>query len=166
MTDGDVDSREFRDLMGRFATGVTVLTLRSHGAVRGMTANAVSSLSLHPPLLLVCIDQNASSHPLFETADAFAVNILAEDQREASDFFASSGEKPEPLGDFPHHDGPLGSPILDEAVAWVECEVSERHAGGDHTIVIGRVAQMEIARPEAAPLLFFGGKYHRLGEPL
>lgn len=166
MAEGMVDSRAFRNLMGRFATGVTVLTLRSHGNVRGMTANAVSSLSLHPPLLLVCIDRNASSHPYFEAADAFAVNILAEDQSELSRFFAESGEKPEPMGGYPHHAGPLGSPILDDALAWVECRITDRHPGGDHTIVVGRVADMEIARPDAQPLLFYGGTYHRLGGPL
>ena len=165
MPDTSVDSRQFRDVMGRFATGVTTITVAVDQQRRGMTANAVASLSLHPPLLLVCVDRNSSMHAIFEVAEAFAVNVLAADQRAVSDFFAGrSGvrDTTDPMGGHPYHHGPLGSPILDGALAWVECRVSERYAGGDHTIIVGRVESMELTREDAEPLLFYSGRYRSI----
>ena len=109
MQDQLIDSREFRNVMGRFATGVTVVTVRVGDQRRGMTANAVTSLSLHPPMLLVCVDRNATMHPLFEVADTFAVNILAADQKSMSDFFARHSDASAVLGGFPYRDGAFGA---------------------------------------------------------
>ena len=162
MPEISIDSRQFRVVMGRFATGVTTITVAVDQQRRGMTANAVASLSLHPPLLLVCVDRNSSMHGIFEVAEAFAVNVLAADQRAVSEFFAGrSGVRgaTDPMGGYPYHHGPLGSPILDGTLAWVECRVSERYAGGDHTIIVGRVESMEVTRPDAGPLLFYSGRY-------
>lgn len=152
--------------MGRFATGVTVVTIASEGQLRGMTANAFSSVSLDPAMLLVCIDQHASMYPIFEEASAFAVNILASDQAAVSQSFAAKGEKAEVMGGHPYRLAPLGSPILDGVVAWAECRVEHRYAGGDHLIVVGRANGLEIERPDADPLLFFAGQYRSLGDPL
>ena len=93
-----LDSRVFRDVCGRFATGVTVLTVDDRGTPRGMTANAVSSLSLDPLLILVCVEGTASAHEAVDNVGAFAINILAEDQRHLSDLFAVHGEPSEPMG--------------------------------------------------------------------
>jgi flavin reductase (DIM6/NTAB) family NADH-FMN oxidoreductase RutF len=160
--DSSIDSREFRNTMGRFATGVTVVTVKVGSERRGMTANAVTSLSLHPPMLLVCVDRSASMHPLFEVADAFAVNILAADQQPMSDFFARHSDASEVLGGFAYSDGKTGSPLMEGALASVECRVAERYDGGDHMIVLGRVEAIHNARPDEDPLLFFSGKYRAI----
>ncbi len=161
-----LDSREFRNAMGTFATGVTVVAVRYDDVVRGMTANAFLSLSLHPAMLLVCIDENASMYPMFQVAESFSVSILAEDQQEVSRAFAARGEKKEAMGGFPYRDGPLGSPILEGVLSWAECRVEARHTGGDHMIVVGRVHDFSVERPESNPLLFYRGQYHALGEVL
>jgi len=159
-----VDPMQFRDTMGRFATGVTVVTLSHEGTLRGMTANAFSSVSLDPALLLVCIDEHASMYPFFQTATAFAVNILGGDQEDVSRSFAARGEKTEVMGGYAHHLGPLGSPILDGVLAWAECRIERRYEGGDHLIVVGRVVDLAVERPEAKPLIFFGGSYRSLAD--
>ena len=150
--------------MGRFATGVTVVTLAHEGALRGMTANAFSSVSLDPAMLLVCVDEHASMHSHFQSASAFAVNILSDDQRKVSQSFAARGEKTEVMGGLPYRIGPLGSPILEGVIAWAECRIEHRYEGGDHLIVVGRVADLALERPETPPLIFFGGKYRSLSD--
>jgi len=166
MADASIDSREFRNTMGLFATGVTVVTARVGQQRRGMTANSFTSVSLHPPLLLVCVDNGASMHPMLEVAESFAVNILAGDQRAASDAFARHGQNEAVMNGIPFHDGPLGSPILEDVMAWVECRVQERYAGGDHTIVVGRVEAMATERGDVDPLLYFSGGYRGIGAPI
>ena len=161
-----IDPRDFRNVMGRFATGVTVVTVAHDGQLRGMTANAFSSVSLSPALLLVCIDEHASIYPMFERASAFAVNILASDQAAVSQAFAAKGERDEVMHGLPHHVAPLGSPVLDGVIAWAECRIEHRYAGGDHLIVVGHVQHLEVPRPESEPLVFFAGQYRHLGEPL
>lgn len=160
----EIDSRQLRNVMGRFATGVTVLTARVGSQTRGMTANAVCSLSLHPPLILVCIDHSASMHPMFEVAEAFGVNILSVEQRAMSEFFAAHGEKPDPMGGFPYRLGPIGTPLLEGTLGWAECRIAQRYAGGDHTIVVGRVEDLGHEDGAVDPLLFFAGKYRALGD--
>jgi flavin reductase (DIM6/NTAB) family NADH-FMN oxidoreductase RutF len=156
------DPRLFRDVMGRFATGVTVLSLNVDGQLRGVTANAVTSLSLDPMLLLACIDKHSSSHALFERADAFAVNILEAGQRQLSSIFARHGGTDEPMGGVPYRVGVLGTPLIEGSLAYAECKIAERLPGGDHTIVIGEVVDMAIERPEGEPLIFFSANYRHL----
>ncbi len=160
----EIDSREFRNWGGRFATGVTVLTVQVGDQLRGMTANAFCSLSLHPPLILVCIQHGVSMHPFFEVAESFGVNILASDQRAVSELFAQHGEHAAPMGGQAYRIGTLGAPLLEGVLGWAECRVEDRYAGGDHMIVIGRVDSMAVERPEAGPLLFYSGKYRALGD--
>jgi flavin reductase (DIM6/NTAB) family NADH-FMN oxidoreductase RutF len=155
-----LDPRMFRDAIGRFATGVTVVTWDDGEHVRGMTANAVASLSLDPMLLLVCVDRHGSAHEQLLVAQAFAVNILAHDQLEVSNAFARHGI--EDMGEVAYGTRQTGAPIIDGALAWIECEITERIPGGDHTIFIGRVLDLQIERPKAAPLLFFGGRYRAI----
>jgi len=161
-------SRTFRDLIGRFATGVTVVTAQDGGQAQGMTANAVTSVSLDPMLLLVCVAKSASAHELMDRSTEFAVNILAEDQMALSAFFARPGhtDEPDPMGGFPHRAGPTGAPLLDGVMGWIECRRWQHYDGGDHTIVVGEVVEMEMARPDDAPLLFYAGGYHGLGASL
>ena len=165
-TEPAIDARRFRDTIGRFGTGVTVITWDDGEHVRGMTANSFPSVSLPPPLVLVCVDRNASWHSMMEVADAFAINILASDQRAVSDTFARRGESEGVMHDLPFHDGPLGSPILEGVLGWVECRVEARHAAGDHTILVGRVESMAAADADVKPLLFFAGGYRAIGDPL
>lgn len=161
-----LDSREFRDTMGTFATGVTVVAVQFDDVVRGMTANAFLSLSLHPPMLLVCIDESASMYPIFQVAESFSVNILAFDQREVSRSFAEKGEKKEEMGGHPYRRGKAGAPILDGVLSWAECRIEERHTGGDHLIVVGCVTDFAVERPDEDPLIFFKGEYRGIGGAL
>jgi flavin reductase (DIM6/NTAB) family NADH-FMN oxidoreductase RutF len=153
---------EYRRLIGCFATGVTVITMAQGREVRGMTANAVTSVSLEPLLLLVCVDKSTITHQFMEESQAFAVNILAEDQEQVSRALATrDSEDARRLIGYTYHPGETGSPILDECLAYVECQVTEVLPGGDHSIFIGRVVGGGVQR-EASPLIFYRGKYGRL----
>lgn len=158
---GELTSREFRDVMGCFATGVTVVTAAAGDVRRGMTANAFSSVSLEPPLLLVCVARTSSMFPVVEATDTFAVNILAEDQQALSTQFAKDG-------DFSHWEGArfrevLGVPVLEDVVAYAVCRVHARQDGGDHVLLLGEVIEGGTPRREAQPLLFFQGQYREIG---
>ena len=158
-----IDTRLFRDVIGRFATGVTVITAAHDGKVRGMTANAVSSLSLEPTLLLVCVQRDASLHEVLQAATGFAVNILAADQRHLSELFARKGELDRPMGGTAFRPGDVtGAPLLAGAIGWFECRHHAAFEGGDHTIFVGQVTGVEMARPEAEPLLFYAGRYRQI----
>jgi flavin reductase (DIM6/NTAB) family NADH-FMN oxidoreductase RutF len=153
------DPKELRRVMGMFATGVTVLTTRdSHGRPYGLTANAVSSLSLEPPLLLICIDKKAETHPHFLDSKCFVVNILGEHQEDISTKFAKSGG--DKFDGLPYATNQNGVPILEGTLAHLECCIVETHEGGDHVIHIGEVHHAETRGGN--PLLFFQGKYRRV----
>lgn len=159
------DSRAFRNAMGSFATGITVVTMaKPDGNLKAMTANAFSSVSLEPPMLLVCIDKGASMHEWLDHVDAFGVNILSDAQQDVSNIFASSGTHPEPLSGVPHTIGPLGVPIIDDVILWTSCKIVHKYPAGDHTILVGQVEGLENNQTVNDPLLFHSGKYHRLGE--
>ena len=162
-----VDARLYRDAIGRFATGVTVIAVDDGREPRGMTANAVTSVSLAPVLLLVCVARSARSHQALADARCFGLSVLAADQRELSDYFArSSADAEEPMGGWPYRTGSTGAPILEGALAWFECRVTDWLPGGDHSIVVGEVVDLAIERPDDEPLLFHAGSYRRLGAPL
>ncbi|HEV8574383.1 MAG TPA: flavin reductase family protein [Dehalococcoidia bacterium] len=150
---------EFRRAMGRFATGVTVITTRLGDDLHGMTANAVTSLSLAPMMVLVCVDKTADTHDILSQAGVFAVNILNKDQAEISDRFAKKEfDGAHGLDDLPHGFALTGSPILEGAIAYLDCRTAMEHHGGDHTIFIGEVVEAkELSDDE--PLLFYRGKY-------
>jgi flavin reductase (DIM6/NTAB) family NADH-FMN oxidoreductase RutF len=155
-----IDRTELRRVMGHFATGVTVITTRDvDGKPYGLTANAVCSVSLAPPLLLVCVDKGAESHPAFVRSRLFAINILGHGHEDLSRRFAVSGG--DKFVDVPFRSGVTGLPLLEGVLAAVECRVVDVHEAGDHTIFIGEVEGLEAA--EGDPLLFFRGKYRRLG---
>ena len=158
-----VDPTLFRQVMGRFATGVTVVTSALDGEPHGMTASAVCSVSLEPLLALVCIDKSSHTHPIVERSGVFALNVLARDQEHLSRLFADASppQGHELLG-VPYRQGLSGAPIIEGCLAYVECRVVAAYPGGDHTIFLGQVEDAGIER-EAPPLLFFGGRYG-LGE--
>jgi flavin reductase (DIM6/NTAB) family NADH-FMN oxidoreductase RutF len=153
---------DMRTVMGHFATGVCVVsTRRGDASPVGTTVNAVTSVSLEPPLLLVCLAHDSETLSAVKASLHFAVSILAESQREHSDRFAAKGEHARSQEiEFSEHDP--GLPCLPDALATLACRVSAIHRAGDHTIVIGEVLSMSSAQEDAAPLLFFRGSYSRL----
>ena len=157
-----VDARAYRDIIGQFATGVTVVTTAVDGWLHGMTANAVTSVSLDPLLLLVCIEKEAHTHSHLSHAGAFTVNILSHDQQDLSRMFAKSNEPEEGrLQGVGYRIGEHGAPIIDGCLASIQCEVTEHADGGDHTIFFGRVLHAAAER-DAPPLLFYQGQYRKL----
>ena len=156
-----IERNELRRVMGHFATGVTVITtLSKEGKLHGLTANAVSSLSLDPPLLIICVDKKAESYSSFEESGVFTVNILADDQEDISRRFAvSGGEKFEGVA---YRRGANGAPILSGALAHLECKLHAVYEGGDHTIYLGLIEEAETR--EVKPLLFFRGGFRSLGD--
>ena len=155
-----MDPSTFRTIMGNFATGITVVTTQVDGRLHGFTANAVTSASLDPMLVLVCVDKGANAHSELGNARHFGLNILAEDQRELSDLFARKGEPEEGRlrGGVPHRVSAEGTPLLEGALGVLDCEVAGRLEAGDHTIFLGRVVDGE-AGDGGSPLLFFRGAY-------
>lgn len=151
----------FRRVMGRFATGVTVITTHLDGELHGMTANAVTSLSLEPMLVLICVDKSADSHDIIAKAGVFAVNILNQHQADISDKFAKKGiDNVHTLDDVPHRFSETGCPILDGCLGYLDCKTVVEHHGGDHTIFIGEVMDAG-EEPENEPLVFYAGRYGR-----
>ena len=157
-----IDTRLFRDVCGNFATGVSVVTMVGDDGPRGLTANAISALSLEPTLFLVCVDLKATSYPVIDQAGKFAINLLADDQEAVSNFFAGTTPPDSPMGDTAYHMSDLGSPLIEGSIAWLDCRTHSILDGGDHKIFVGEVANCEIVRPEADPLLFFRGKYRAI----
>jgi flavin reductase (DIM6/NTAB) family NADH-FMN oxidoreductase RutF len=161
-----VSAAEFRETMGHFATGVTVVTsIGEDGEPVGTTANAVTSLSLDPPLLLVCFDLSSATLHAIRNHGAFVVNVLGHRQRHLSANFARRGLAAAWDG-VRHRRGPTGSPRLDGVIAVVECTVEHALPGGDHEIIVGRVRHVETNSDGAAPLVFWRGGYTSLGGQL
>lgn len=157
MVDGDI----FRRIMGNFVTGVTVMTLPEP---HGMTANAVSSVSLDPPLVLVCVDHDTECYELLEGGtDAYCLNILAESQRDLGEYYADMLElDADPFESRPTRTEATGAPVFENALGYLDCRVEAAHEAGDHTIYVGRVEAGELLDGEADPLLFFRGQWAEL----
>jgi flavin reductase (DIM6/NTAB) family NADH-FMN oxidoreductase RutF/DNA-binding FadR family transcriptional regulator len=148
----------FRDVVGRFASGVTVITAHDDGADFGMTASAMCSLSLEPPMVLVCVNRRAVTRAAVSNSRAFAVNILQEDQAELAVRFATP--QPDKFAGLTYTRGELGCTRLDGVLAWLECEVVEDVEGGTHSVFFGRVRTAE--GREGDPLAYFRGQFGRL----
>ncbi len=157
-----VSENEFRDTLARWASGVTIVTARSGGDPIGMTAASFSSLSLEPPLVLVCVARSALSHEGLVAAPGFAIHLLGAAQAEMSALFAQPGA--DKFGAFPDESGPFGVPLLPFGVARIVCEAHSSHEGGDHTILVGRVVSSELAGTD--PLLYCNRTYGRLDSAL
>jgi flavin reductase (DIM6/NTAB) family NADH-FMN oxidoreductase RutF len=159
-----VDTALFRDVVGRFATGVLVATTRSGGVDHAMTVNAFTSVSLDPLLVLICAERISRFRDAVLDAGTWAVSVLSAEALEHAERFAVRGRPINGrLSEIPHHPGPhTALPILDQALAAVECETYAVHDGGDHDIVVGRVLGVSTPDGDAAPLIYHGGRYRRL----
>jgi len=154
-----IDSHELRRVLGHFVTGVTVITTKDiTGAPFGLTANAFTSLSLNPPLVLICVDKAAQCYSCFADSNVFTVNFLREDQEEISRRFATKGV--DKFSGLKWYQGANGVAVLDGCIGCLECKIAETYEGGDHTIIVGEVLN-GVATGDH-PLLFFKGKYYRL----
>jgi len=162
----EFDSREFRNTLGRFATGVVVMTSGPPGMEYGMTCQSFSSLSLDPPLVLVCVDNNAGILPILDETGAFTVNVLSDQQTELSGFFSTS-KRPAPphqFDDVTHTPGETGTARLAGATTVFDCTLHAVLDGGDHRIVVGKVEAFTETSPDD-PILFFAGAYRTLAAP-
>ena len=153
-----IDDARFRQAMGHFASGVTVVTTAAGAELYGMTVSSFSSLSLNPPLILICIDKGVPSHNMLKDAGCFVVNILEERQEHLSRRFATTAT--DKFKGVAWHSGKLGLPVLDNTLAAIECSLRDTLDGGDHTIFIGEVVDVEVR--EGAPLLYYRRGYREL----
>lgn len=156
-----IDATEYRDVIGHFATGVAIVTCQGEEGPAGLTTNAVTSLSLDPPLMLVCLDRSTKTHPRLLEARAFAINIIrhAPGAEELCRLFAGKSERK--FDDVDWREGMTGAPILHGAsLSHLECELEVTYEGGDHTIFIGRV--VAAVRGEGDPILFYRGRFETL----
>jgi flavin reductase (DIM6/NTAB) family NADH-FMN oxidoreductase RutF len=153
------DSARLKQVMGHFATGVTIVTAMDDGEPVGFTAQSFQSLSLDPPLVLFSPQKTSSSWPRIKAASTFCVNVLAEDQEALCRSFAASGsEKYRGVGWRP---GPAtGAPVLQGVLGWIEARIEAEHDGGDHLIVVGRILDLHLEK-EGRPLLFYRGGFGR-----
>lgn len=165
-----VEATTFKDAMSRFASGVTVVTVHTEAGDHGMTASAFSSLSLSPPLILVCVNKGTTTHARLLASAGFAVSILAAEQVAASNQYAGYGAQPQ--SDFSAHGtergAVSGAPLLAGALVWLDCAHHANHEGGDHTIFVGEVRGVTLHGERAAcqPLLYAMGQYRSLAAPL
>ena len=153
-----IDQDEFRRVLGHFASGVTVVTVCHEDVYYGITVSSFTSLSLVPPLVLICIDQRVATHPALEGAGSFAVNILADDGEWLSRHFAS--RESDKFKGIAYQTGLVGAPLLDDALATLECRIVSQVPGGDHTIFMGEV--LASTARQGKPLLYFRSGYHQL----
>ena len=158
-----IGAGDFRHVLGHFASGVTVITtIDADKRPAGLTASAFTSVSLDPPLILVCVDHKSQTYPSLLERGRFAVNVLTVDQQDVSRRFAST--KLDKFEVLPYRMSELGLPLLDGALAYLECTTVNTHVEGDHTIFVGLVERASAVDGE--PLLYFRGKYDRLrGDP-
>jgi len=154
-----INQDEFRAALGRFASGVTIVTTRDKtGRFHGITVSAFCSVSLEPPLILVCIDKDTGSHRALEETDSFVVNILREDQQYLSDRFASF--LPDKFDGVEYYLGIDDLPVLENVPANLECRLRYSHAGGDHTIFVGEIERATLS--DGKPLVYFYGNYRKI----
>jgi flavin reductase (DIM6/NTAB) family NADH-FMN oxidoreductase RutF len=161
----NLTASEFRKAMGRFATGVTIVTVDLDGEVHGMTANAFASVSLDPMLVLVCVDHTTRTHAHLHAKKRFGINVLSEDQWAISEYYA----RPERTHEHAEEEAGArfertkhGTPMLQGSLAYLECRLHSAEEAGDHTIFIAEVEDVVVR--EGDPLLFFRGKYRKVGE--
>ena len=159
-----VTADEFKQVMRRWASTVTIVTTRADDVIYGLTVTAFSSLSAQPPMVFVSIYRKTRSHPLIEQSGIFCINILAPDMTHISDRFAGRFPHEDRFAGVAYHREATGAPVLDEAIAFLDCRVMEALITGDHTIFIGQVEAARIQKPDQAPLIYFLGDYHTVGD--
>lgn len=160
---GEEEQRRLRAMLGRFATGVSVVSARHGPLLSGMTANAVASISVDPPLMMASINRRSETHVAIVGSHAFSINVLASDQQALAECFAqrTTARKLTGFCDAPWHEAETGSPILEGALAYFDCRIVDRVAAGTHTIFVGEIVAAGY-REDAEPLLWFGSQYREL----
>jgi flavin reductase (DIM6/NTAB) family NADH-FMN oxidoreductase RutF len=157
-----VDGARFRQVLGHFPTGVTVITANTGSGPVGLAVGSFFSVSLDPPLVAFCAGKSSTSYPKIAEAGHYVVNVLADEQEEICRVFASKGgDKFATIGWRPSPAS--GAPVINDVVAWIDCEIDTVHEAGDHYIVIGRVHELEVGH-EGGPLVFFRGGYGRYSQ--
>lgn len=154
-----VTPSQLRTVLGHFATGLTIITAATPQGPAGFTCQSFASLSLEPALVTFSPARSSTTWPLLRAAGSFTVNILPAEHQHLSGQFARSGT--DKFAGVDHSPSPLGNPVLDQALAWIDCELRQEYDGGDHTIVVAAVRALA-ARAEAEPLLFYKGSYARV----
>ena len=160
-----LDQNTFREAMGCFATGVTVITVDYEGEIQGMTANAFSSVSLDPILVLVCVDQKARTHAHLHARKRFGINVLSAEQRRVSEHYAQPERDParaEQEAGARFERTRHGTPVLQGALAYLECRLQTAQDAGDHTIFIAEV--LAVSSREGRPLVYYGSAYRKLDD--
>ena len=155
------DSAEFRRVLGHYPTGVTVVTGVADDGPAGLAIGSFGSVSLEPPLVMFCPGKSSNSWPVIEASGSFCVNVLAEDQAAVSSLFA--GRDPDKFAGISWSTRVTGSPVIEGCLAWIDCTIETVHEGGDHWIVVGRVADLGVGRPDSGPLIFLKGGYGAVG---
>ena len=154
---GEFDAGAFRSALGQFCTGVVIATGCERGEPAGFAAQSFTSLSLDPPLVALCPAKTSTSWPKLRRSGSFCINVLSAEQKPVCDLFARSGIDKFAAIDW--HPGVTGSPVLENVVAYVDCDLVAEHDAGDHTIAVGRVRDVRIVDASRPPLLFFRGAY-------
>jgi 3-hydroxy-9,10-secoandrosta-1,3,5(10)-triene-9,17-dione monooxygenase reductase component len=152
-----VAEEQFKQVLARWVTGVTIVTARDGDRIHGMTVSAFTEVSLDPPLVLVCADKQSNTNPVIAAGKVFAVNILAEDQWALSNKFASKKHEAERFDDLVYETGETGAPLLSHCVANLDCRVVAAHDHGDHIVYVGEVVGLR--QTSAEPLLYHAGAY-------
>jgi flavin reductase (DIM6/NTAB) family NADH-FMN oxidoreductase RutF len=153
-----VGPSEYKDALRKFASGVTLVTVAADGDVHGMTASSFASVSLDPPLIVVSLEKGSRTREMVLASRRFIVNILSNDQEDIAHAFATVGHKS--FESLPHRLGQDGAPLIDGAIAWIECDVRDIVDGGDHDVVIAEVVACSTA--EGSPLLYYNRDYRSL----
>jgi flavin reductase (DIM6/NTAB) family NADH-FMN oxidoreductase RutF len=155
-----VSPDDFRRALRKFVSGVTIVTVSADGELHGATASSFASVSLEPPLILVCLDKTSHTRELLLKTDSFAVNVLGADQADVARAFSLRGQKP--FDSLRHHAGSQGAPLFDDSIAWIECKTERVVDAGDHDIVIGEVTSCDAT--DSMPLVYYEADYRSLGE--
>ena len=157
-----VAAEQFKDALREWASGVTIVTSRYGERVHGMTVSSFASVSLDPPLVLVCADKDSDTHAVIAEGGVFAVHVLGRDQEALSNLFASSEDEERRFDGLAWEAGATGAPILKDAIAVLDCRVTAAHDAGDHVIYVGAVE--EVQRRGGEPLLYHRGHYAGVAE--
>ncbi len=157
------NSDSFKQVMRQWAATVTIVTTKADGLSYGLTATSFTSLGINPPTVLVCVNRNARTHSLIEQSGIFCVNLLSSEMKSISDRFAGRMPDVERFAGLQTHVAATGAPVLNEALAYLDCKVIDKHIGGDHTIFIGEVLACEVQQTHT-PLLYLNGKYRAVGD--
>jgi flavin reductase (DIM6/NTAB) family NADH-FMN oxidoreductase RutF len=155
-----LDVAELKQVLAKRASGVAIVTARAGDVIHGMTVSAFSEVSLEPPLVLVCADKASNTHPVIARGGVFALNLLASDQLELSNRFASKRDEERRFVGLDYETGETGAPLIRGTLASLDCRVRAAHDAGDHVIYVGEVVGMR--RSEREPLVYWAGGYRRL----